>query len=73
MGHPLLGDGIPFLPASVTDKELVGGPEASRPVNVASQRSDGTSKARDGSASSGGSARRLTTWSPKEEVGTLGT
>ncbi len=23
VGHPLLGDGIPFLPASVTDKELV--------------------------------------------------
>ncbi len=42
VGHPLLGDGIPFLPASVTDKELVWGPEALRPVNVVSQCSDGT-------------------------------
>ncbi len=36
VGHPLHGDGIPFLPASVTDKELVWGPEALRPVNVMS-------------------------------------
>ncbi len=62
VGHPLLGDGIPFLPASVADKELIWGPEALRPVNVVSQCSDGTSKARAGSASFGGSACRLTTW-----------
>ncbi len=72
VGHPPLGGGIPILPASVTD-ELVWGPEASRPVNVACQCSDGTSKAWAGSASSRGSTRRLTTWSPKGEVETLGT
>ncbi len=71
MGHPLLGDGIPFLPASVTDKELVWGPEALRTVNVVART--GQSKARAGSASSGGNACKLTTWSLKGVVGTLGT
>ncbi len=69
VGHPLLGDGIPFLPASVTDKELVWGPEALHPVNVVSQCLDGTSKARAGSASSGGSACRLTTWFSSGNLG----
>ncbi len=69
VGHPLLGDGIPFLPASVTDKELVWGPEALRPVNIVSQCSDGTKQARAGSASSGGSACRLTTWFSSRNLG----
>ncbi len=65
VGHPLLGDGIPFLPASMTDKELVWGPEALRPVNART----GQSKARAGSASSGGSACRLTTWFSSGNLG----
>ncbi len=61
---------LPFLPASVTEQELVWGPEALRPVNVVSQCSDGTSKARAGLPPPGGSACRLTTGLV---VGTLGT
>ncbi len=69
VGHPLLGDGIPFLPASMTDKELVWGPEALHPVNVVLNARTGQSKARAGSASSGGSACRLTTWFSSGNLG----
>ncbi len=70
--QPLLGDSLSLLLTSVTDKELVRGPEALSSVYVQSQARTGQSIARAGSASSRGGACRLTNWSLKGVVGTLG-
>ncbi len=64
VGHPLLGDGIPFCrPPWQIKSWLRSWSFAS--CQRASQCSDGTSKAKAGSASSEGSACRLTTWVPE--------
>ncbi len=61
VGQPLLGDSLPFLLTSVTDKELLRASEAPGAVYVYAQCSYGTHNAKAGSASSEGSACRFTT------------
>ncbi len=61
VGQPLLGDSLPFLLTSVTDKELLRASEAPGAVHVYAQCSYGHSNSKAGSASSEGSACRFTT------------
>ncbi len=75
VGQPLLGDSLPFLLTSVTDKELLRVSEAPGAVHVYSMRNalTGHGNTKAGSAFSEGSACRFTTRSRKGVVGTLGT
>jgi len=70
VGHPLLGNSLSLLLASVTDKEPVSGPETLSSVHVQTQFVNRTGA---GSASSRGSTYRFSIWSLKRVVGTLGT